>query len=219
MLPGYSKAVPYYIISRRMGAEMSQILIKFEQGGRAVLPAEGKEQAFFVEAGTIRVERGSRVKNLGAGGFGFIPADTVATLKSEEGPARITVFEKEFSPLPGTTPPGALFGNASEVEPMPFLGNDGTMLRTLLPADIEWDMAMNIFTYRPGATLPFVETHVMEHGMVMLEGQGIYRLEEEYYPVTEGDALWMAPYCPQWFVAMGDGPTSYLYYKNCNRSE
>ena len=27
----------------------------------------------------------------------------------------------------------------------------------------------------------------------------------------------MAPFCPQWFVAMGKGPARYLYYKDVNR--
>ncbi|MFM8365021.1 MAG: cupin domain-containing protein, partial [Verrucomicrobiota bacterium] len=62
-----------------------------------------------------------------------------------------------------------------------------------------------------------VEHHIMEHGLIMLAGQGVYRLEDEWYPVREGDVIWMAPYCPQWFVAMGDAPASYLYYKNVNR--
>jgi (S)-ureidoglycine aminohydrolase len=87
----------------------------------------------------------------------------------------------------------------------------------LLPLDERYDMAVNIFTYQPGATLPFVETHIMEHGLLMLSGQGIYRLEGNHYPVTAGDVIWMAPYCPQWFVAMGDEPASYLYYKDVNR--
>ena len=37
------------------------------------------------------------------------------------------------------------------------------------------------------------------------------------HPVKEGDAIWMAPYCPQWFVAMGKTPASYIYYKDVNR--
>ena len=78
-------------------------------------------------------------------------------------------------------------------------------------------MAVNIFKYAPGATLPFVETHVMEHGLLMLAGEGIYRLEDRWYPVRAGDAIWMAPYCPQWFVATGKAPASYIYYKDVNR--
>ena len=37
-------------------------------------------------------------------------------------------------------------------------------------------------------------------------------------PVAAGDVIWMAPFCPQWFVAMGKTPASYLYYKDVNRA-
>ena len=88
----------------------------------------------------------------------------------------------------------------------------------LLPDKPEFDLAVNIFTYQPGATLPFVESHIMEHGLVMLSGQGIYRLDADWHPVQAGDVIWMAPYCPQWFVAMGQVPASYIYYKDVNRA-
>ena len=88
----------------------------------------------------------------------------------------------------------------------------------LLPEDLSFDLAVNIFTYQPGATLPFVETHIMEHGLLMLSGQGIYRLDADWHPVKAGDVIWMAPYCPQWFVAMGPTPASYIYYKDVNRA-
>jgi len=58
----------------------------------------------------------------------------------------------------------------------------------------------------------------MEHGLLMLGGQGVYRLEDSWYPFEKVDVIWMGPYCPQWFVAMGKTPASYLYYKDVNRS-
>ena len=79
-------------------------------------------------------------------------------------------------------------------------------------------MAVNIFAYQPGGHLPYTEIHVMEHGLLMLEGQGVYRLEDSWYPVEQGDVIWMGSYCPQWFVAMGKQPASYLYYKDVNRA-
>ena len=78
-------------------------------------------------------------------------------------------------------------------------------------------MAVNIFTYDPGATLPRVETHVMEHGMLFLTGGGVYRLDADWHPVAAGDALWIAAYCPQWFIAAGPEPARYIYYKDINR--
>lgn len=100
---------------------------------------------------------------------------------------------------------------------MPFLSDPGARLRVLLPEEPAFDLAVNVFAFEPGATLPMVEVHVMEHGLLMLQGQGIYHLADSWYPVREGDAIWMAPYCPQWFVAMGKGPARYLYYKDINR--
>src|SRR5207247_1806601 len=87
----------------------------------------------------------------------------------------------------------------------------------MLQAGPAVDVAVNLFTFKPGADLPLVEVHVMEHGLLMLEGQGVYRLADAWHPVQQGDVIWMAPYCPQWFVAMGKTPARYLYYKDVNR--
>jgi (S)-ureidoglycine aminohydrolase len=72
-------------------------------------------------------------------------------------------------------------------------------------------------TYAPGAALSQVEVHHMEHGLLMLEGGGIYRLGDSWYPTTAGDAIWMAPFCPQWFGCLGKQPAKYLIYKDFNR--
>ncbi|KAH7292804.1 hypothetical protein KP509_29G086500 [Ceratopteris richardii] len=51
----------------------------------------------------------------------------------------------------------------------------------------------------------------------MLEGHGIYRLGDDWYPVHAGDAIWMAPFVPQWYGALGRTRTRYLLYKDVNR--
>ena len=99
----------------------------------------------------------------------------------------------------------------------PLLGDPSLQVRALVPDDPAFDFAVNTMTYQPGATLPAVEMHVMEHGLVMLSGGGIYRLGEHWYPVQAGDFIWMAPYCPQWFGALGKIPAKYLIYKDWNR--
>ena len=82
---------------------------------------------------------------------------------------------------------------------------------------MNFDFAVNTMTFQPGASLSMVEMHVMEHGLMMLEGGGIYRLGDSWYPVTAGDFIWMAPWCPQWFGALGKVPAKYLIYKDWNR--
>ncbi len=90
-------------------------------------------------------------------------------------------------------------------------------VRCLLPDEMSFDFAVNTMVYQPGAALSMVEMHVMEHGLMMLEGGGIYRLDNSWYSVTAGDFIWMGPWCPQWFGAIGKVPAKYLIYKDWNR--
>jgi (S)-ureidoglycine aminohydrolase len=127
------------------------------------------------------------------------------------------VIEKAYQPLPGVETPQILIGNERAISGQPLMGDEALQVRTLLPADVAFDMAVNTMTFEPGASLPMVECHVMEHGLLMLEGGGIYRLNERWYPVTAGDFIWMGSYCPQWFGALGKTPARYLIYKDWNR--
>lgn len=216
--PGWNGVTTNVLLSPAMGANLSQFLLTFEadQKGLAIFPADEHEHAVYVETGRVTLSYGDDDLTLEAGGFLFVPWETELKITSSE-TARLTIFRKEYEFTENEEFPPAVHGNASAITGEPFMGNERAILKTLLPVESRYDMAMNIFTYEPGATLPFVETHIMEHGLLMLSGQGIYRLEESYYPVTKGDAIWMAPHCPQWFVAMGDEPASYLYYKDLHR--
>src|SRR5262249_56729405 len=117
--------------------------------------------------------------------------------------ARMNVFENRSAPLAGPPVPKPVVGPERDVAGQPFLGDPDARLQVLLPDEPAFDLAVNVFRFRPGATLPMVEIHVMEHGLLMLEGQGVYRLGDSWYPVRAGDVIWMRSFCPQWFVAMG----------------
>lgn len=215
--PGWENATAFVMLSSAMGADLSQILITFEApGGTALFPADLHQHALYVETGACTIHLEDESIALTTTGFIFLPAETRFSVEGNKD-TRVTLFRKIFEHHADHLAPPMVHGTASQIAGEPFLGNPRAILQTLLPVDPRYDMAMNIFTYQPGATLPFVETHIMEHGLLMLSGQGIYRLEESYYPVAAGDAIWMAPYCPQWFVAMGDEPSSYLYYKDVHR--
>jgi (S)-ureidoglycine aminohydrolase len=212
-LPGWQGARGVMLIAPRIGAQFVQYLALMESGALAAPPAPGVERVLYVLEGAIAIE-GCRV--LGPGGFAYIPPDGHRPLKAVAA-SRICVFEKRYEPLAGVDRPGLCLGDSHDVPGKPFLGDPDALLQILLPDEPAFDLAVNVFTYRPGATLPMVEVHVMEHGLLMLEGQGVYRLGDDWYPVREGDVIWMAPYCPQWFVAMGKSPARYLYYKDVNR--
>ena len=204
------------LISPAMGAAFAMSLVTGEGGAHTVAAGPGVERFAYVDLGRIQAEVGGERRQLDAGGFVFAPADTVHHIECLE-PTRLWVFEKVFEPRPGCAAPAPRIGHVQDVEGEPFLGDPDAVLQVLLPDEPEFDMAVNLFTYQPGATLPFAETHVMEHGMVMTAGAGVYRLDEDWFPVQKNDVMWIAPYCPQWFVAMGKQPASYLYYKDVNR--
>lgn len=216
-VPGITNAATVILVSEAMGAKFAQVLVTFEADGRAALPANGIETAGYFETGAGTVTIGRNKKHCAAGGFFFAPAGQAWSITAPARGTRVTLFHKKFVPLAGVAAPKAIIGHASQVKGQPLLGDPNVLLQILLPDLPAFDLAMNILNYQPGATLPFVETHVMEHGLLLLAGQGIYRLEDARYRVAKGDVIWMAPYCPQWFVAKGRTPASYLYYKDVNR--
>jgi (S)-ureidoglycine aminohydrolase len=112
-----------------------------------------------------------------------------------------------------------VFGNEQDLEPNPMPGTDNKWRTTrMLPVDdLAYDMHINIVTFEPGASIPFAETHVMEHGLYVLEGKAVYRLNEDWVEVQEGDYMSLRAFCPQACYAGGPSNFRYLLYKDVNR--
>lgn len=215
--PGWDGASAYVLISPAMGSDLSQILVVYESGGgTAWFPADESEHAVYVESGDCRAVWDDGDVTLTPGGFLYVPSENVLALHGSEG-TRIVIFRKLFEPVENLEAPPAAHGNAEDFPGEPHPGNESILVKSLLPLDARYDLALNIVTCPPGSALPAVETQVMEHCVQILTGQGLYRLDESHYPVAAGDAVWVAPYCPQWFVATGDEPASYLYCKDVHR--
>jgi (S)-ureidoglycine aminohydrolase len=215
-LPGWDNTEVVVLISPNMGARFMQYLAMMNPGAIAQPATGGVERVIYVLEGHVTLVAKDLDHVLGPGGFAYLPAEDGARLRADT-TARVNVFEKPYVPIAGARAPGPRFGQEQTIDGAPFLGDEDAVLKTLLPTDAAFDLAVNLFTFRPGAALPLVEVHVMEHGLLMVEGQGVYRLGDSWYPVQKGDAIWMASYCPQWFVAMGKSPARYLYYKDVNR--
>lgn len=216
-VPGWTGCKGVVLISPQLGARFQQYLITTEPGATSRGTASPSVERFvFVTAGSVRLDAGNQTHDLSEGAYAAIPADfphTITTLT----PGKLLVFEKKYQTLPGATPPALVVGHERDVQGTPFLGDPDAVLKVFLPEDPSYDWAINLFTYQPGATLPFVEVHVMEHGLMFLQGQGVYRLDDHWYPCQAGDVIWMGPYCPQWFVASGKTPSRYIYYKDMHR--
>lgn len=209
-LPGMRKAMAVVHIAPAAGAGFLQYTAEMEPGGR--LDPSLLQRFIYVLEGSVEIPG----RLLTAGDYAYFPEGSQEGLISASG-AKASVIEKRYQALPGLAAPPSFAGSESVVDAQPLMGDPAVEVRALAPPDSAFDFAVNTMTYQPGAALPMVEIHVMEHGLLMLAGGGIYRLNDQWYPVTAGDFIWMAPYCPQWFGALGKTPAKYLIYKDWNR--
>jgi (S)-ureidoglycine aminohydrolase len=155
-------------------------------------------------------------QRLSSAGYAYLPAGYACEVVSATA-ARVVVIEKAYEHLEGIEAPEFFSGSEADVASQPLFGDADLQVRVLMPDTLQFDFAVNTMMFQPGATLSMVEMHVMEHGLLFLEGGGIYRLGDCWYPVSAGDFIYMAPFCPQWFGALGKSPSKYLIYKDWNR--
>ena len=213
-LPGMKNCTAIVHVSPALGAAFTQYTAEFETGGE--LGGAPSQRFIYVLEGGVKVDIKSKKSELGPRGFAYFPEGLphrVAATKT----TRAAVFEKRYQAEDSAKPPSAIVSTEDAVKSSPLLGDTALQVKCLLPDAMSFDFAVNTMTYDPGAALSMVEMHVMEHGLLMLEGGGIYRLGDAWYPVTAGDFIWMGPWCPQWFGALGKSPAKYLIYKDWNR--
>ncbi len=214
-LPGMDRAMAIVHTSPAVGARFTQYTTEMESGGK--LGRTSAQRFIYVLNGTVTVTISESEQALGTNGFAYLPQGSDHSVQAAS-ESRLEVFEKLLIVLENQPPPATFFGNEKDVPSQPLMGDPDLQVRSLLPDSMAYDFAVNTMEYQPGAALAMVEMHVMEHGLLMLQGGGIYRLADNWHSVTAGDFIWMAPYCPQWFGALGKQPAKYLIYKDWNRS-
>ena len=213
-LPGMSAASAIVHISPALGAAFTEYTAEFESAGQ--LGETSAQRFLYVLDGTVHLHVGGKDHLLGPRGYAYLPQGAAHRIASRE-KSRAIVIEKTYVPTSSANASGVIVGSEDSVASTPLDDDPALEVKHLLPDALSFDFAVNTMTYQPGAALSMVEMHVMEHGLVMLEGGGIYRLADAWYPVTAGDFIWMGPWCPQWFGAIGKVPAKYLIYKDWNR--
>ncbi|WP_298437853.1 bifunctional allantoicase/(S)-ureidoglycine aminohydrolase [uncultured Jannaschia sp.] len=214
-----------WVIARPMSGfaeTFSQYVMEVAPGGGSDRPEAdaGAEGALFVTGGTMTLTVGDRTETLAAGGFAYVPPGADWTLWNR-GDAALTFhwIRKAWEPAPGVAPPAFFTASDDAVTPTAMPDTDGAWATTRFmdPADMSHDMHVTIVTLQPGAVIPFLETHVMEHGLYVLEGKAVYALNRDWVEVEAGDFMWLRAFCPQACYAGGPGPFRYLLYKDVNR--
>jgi (S)-ureidoglycine aminohydrolase len=134
-------------------------------------------------------------------------------------PARFHWLRKRYEPAPGIARARGLRHLERDVAPVagcPTPKNRWGTTRFVDPDDLRHDACQH--RDLPARRLiPFEETHVMEHGLYVLEGKAVYKLNQDWVEVEAGDFMWLRAYCPQACYAAGPGPFRYLLYKDVNR--
>lgn len=224
VLPHWEKTRAW-IISRPLtgfSETFAQYVMEVDAGGGSVSPEPDlrAQAALFVTEGEMVVEVGGAQHSLRQGSFAYLPAGSGWKLRNASGaPVRFHWIRKALQAVEGLKPPPAIFTHESEQEMVAMPDTEGTWATTRFidPADVRYDMHVNIVTFQPGGTIPFMETHVMEHGLYVLEGKAVYRLNKDWVEVEAGDFMWLRAFCPQACYAGGPGRFRYLLYKDVNR--
>ncbi len=207
-LPGMKAANAIVHAGPATGARFTQYTAEMEADGE--LGQTHLQRFLYVLEGSVRIQN----ESLEEGDYAYIPAGASRRVTAQPA-SRIVAIEKEFSG--DGAMPDYFIGRASKLASQPLMGDAAVQVCMLIPDIPHFDFAVNTMTFEPGATLSLVEMHVMEHGLLMLAGGGIYRLSDSWYPVCAGDFIYMAPFCPQWFGALGKSASKYLIYKDWNR--
>lgn len=213
-LPGMKNALAIMHVGPALGARFTEYSVEFEAQGE-LGPAVAQRFLYVLE-GTILLEADGKRHELAARGYAYTGEGLGHRVAAKQ-QSRVAVIEKHYVPVDGVAAPSLLVSSEDAVASHPLDDDPDLQVKCLLPDEPQFDFAVNTMVYQPGAALSMVEMHVMEHGLLMLEGGGIYRLGDSWYPVKAGDFIWMAPWCPQWFGAIGKVPARYLIYKDWNR--
>jgi (S)-ureidoglycine aminohydrolase len=213
-LPGMKACAAIVQASPSIGANFTQYTAEFEPGGE--LGSTEAQRFIFVLEGELQVDAEGKQNRIGAREYAYLPEGLVHRVSSSK-LSRAAVIEKRYTSLKSVDAPAAIISHEDAVASHPLENDPDLQVKCLLPDTMSFDFAVNTMCYQPGASLPMVEMHIMQHGLLMLEGGGIYRLGESWYSTSAGDFIWMGPWCPQWFGAIGKVPAKYLIYKDWNR--
>ena len=203
------------------GALFTMCLVKMPDGARAGPALPGWSVSSMVVEGGIATTLGEHIRLSAVksgddvhGEYLYMPPDmaSVVSIKAE-GATTILMFEQVYRlpPYKKDEKPDREFGFIDDKPTLDPGAPEVFTLRKLLPLEERFDFNIHVMDFpEPGQFLHCNEMHYNQHGMLMLEGRGIYRLGQgdgRWYHLRAGDAVYMAPYCPQWYAALEPGRT------------
>lgn len=208
------------VASPKMGAGFAQYVIEAQPGGGTSEPFGGEndiESFLYCMEGQFEVNAGGKSFMLTGGGYAYTPPGMgIGFLNRGPEPGRLLFYKQRYTPCKEGQP-YLYTGNVNLMEYRIYDNMSNVFIKDLLPGDMGFDMNMHILSFSPGGCHPFAETHVQEHGAYVLEGEGMYMLDDRWMGIKKDDFIWFGPYVPQCAYGVGTRPFTYIYSKDCNR--
>ena len=208
-LSGFAETFSHYIMEVSAG------------GGSKQPEADIKAQSvLFIVSGQLQLAIDGDVHDLKIGGYAYIPAGADWSVQNRfANSCKFHWLRKRYHSIEGVDRPGAFVTSDQDTTAVEMPNTKGVWAtsRFVEPDDIRHDMHVNIVSFQPGGVIPFAETHVMEHGLYVLQGKAVYHLNQSWIEVEAGDYMWLRAFCPQACYAGGPEPFRYLLYKDVNR--
>jgi (S)-ureidoglycine aminohydrolase len=223
-LPGWEHT-RLWIIARPLSGfaeTFSQYIMEVAPGGGSVQPESDMdaEGVIFVVEGSGKLHLNGQDNNLVPGSYAYIAAGEQWRFhNSSASHVRFHWVRKAYEVAPNIEKPKSFVTHESKATTvaMPDTNGAWSTTRFVEPTDLRYDMHVNIVNFEPGGVIPFAETHIMEHGLYVLEGKAVYRLNNDWVEVEAGDFMWLRAFCPQACYAGGPSRFRYLLYKDVNR--
>ena len=208
-MSGFSETFSHYIVEVKSGG-----------GSDHTENDPAAESILFVVEGTLELNISNKSYKLSKGSYVFLPPSIKWTIFNHDTEnACFHWIRKKYSFVEGINEPNEFVKNENDVQSvnMPESNCMWSTKRFVDTEDMRHDMHVNIVSFKPGGIIPFLETHVMEHGLYVLQGEGIYNLNQDKIHVKPGDYMLLRAFCPQSCEAIGKVPFRYLLYKDVNR--
>lgn len=216
-LPGFEGVLAQVLTTPQHGAKFVEHELLVESSGRTTgHHCEEFEHFFFVLEGQIQFDLEGNTHKMVQGSFAWLPPNAAYAFQSKhDALSRLVWIRRRYVNVEGIAVPDPIFAHESDVHADP---TDTYLEQHLTPYEqLGFDMGINLQVFDPGVYFSFVETHVMEHGLYMLSGRGLYWLNHDLIEVQKDDYIYMAPFCPQFFYSTGWEKSAYLLYKDVNR--
>ncbi len=200
----------------------SQYIMEIAPDGGSNNPEPDKkaQAVLFITSGELELTLNGETHIMSEGGYAYIAPNSKWSVKNNSKiPVSFHWIRKRYERVKSINMPTSFVTNEQDINPiaMPNTNEKWSTTRFVDANDLRHDFHVNIVNFKPGGIIPFAETHVMEHGLFVLEGTAKYRLNDDWINVEAGDFMWLRAFCPQACIATGNSPFRYLLYKNVNR--